>query len=170
MSRPGIDSNGAQPNDPNKDRYMEKFWRLCLLVVVLLPAPCLARDVAVITHKQNGSSGINTADLSKLLKTDSPRWPDGSKMVIVLGDPESAESRFLFEKVFKLAPFEVPGFLSAHKDSIMVLRSDDLIIKTVSGHPGTIGVINVYSINSAVKVLKVDGKLPLEQGYLLHGN
>ena len=35
---------------------------------------------------------------------------------------------------------------------------------------GAIGAVNVYSINSAVKVLRVDGKLPLEQGYLLHGN
>jgi len=149
---------------------MEKVWRLCLLVVVLLPAACLARDVAVITQKNTASSGINSADLSKLLKSDSPRWPDGTKMIIVLGDPESAESRFLFEKVFKLAAAEIPTFLNAHKDSILVLRSDDLVLKAVAGHPGTIGVINVYSINSAVKVLKVDGKLPLEQGYLLHGN
>lgn len=149
---------------------MEKFRRLCLLLTLLTPTLCLARDVAVITHKDNASSGINSADLSKVLKTDSPRWPDGTKMIIVLGDPESAESRFLFEKIFKLAPSEIPAFLNAHKDSIMVLRSDDLVIKTVAGHPGTIGVINVYSINSAVKVLKVDGKLPLEQGYLLHGN
>src|SRR5215471_1075098 len=153
-----------------KTRYMEKLWKLCLLVAVLLPTSCVARDVAVITHKENASSGINSAELSKLLKTDSPRWPDGARMIIVLGDPESAESRFLLEKVFKLAPVEIPAFLSAHKDSIMVLRSDDLVIKAVAGRPGTIGVINVYSITSAVKVLKVDGKLPLEQGYLLHGN
>ena len=149
---------------------MEKLWKLLLVVAVFLPASCVARDVAVITHKENTSAGINSADLSKLLKTDSPRWPDGTKMIIVLGDPDSPESHFLFEKVFKLAAFEIPAFLSSHKDSIMVLRSDDLVIKAIAGRPGTIGVINVYSINSAVKVLKVDGKLPLEQGYLLHGN
>jgi hypothetical protein len=141
-----------------------------LLVAVLLPTPCLARDVAVITRKDNASSGIKSAELSKLLKTDSLRWPDGVRMVIVLGDPESIESRLLLEKVFKLAPSEVPAFLTAHRDSILVLRSDDLVLKTVVGHPGAIGVINVYSITSAVKVLKVDGKLPLERGYLLHGN
>ncbi|HEY6969883.1 MAG TPA: hypothetical protein VJA94_11805 [Candidatus Angelobacter sp.] len=149
---------------------MEKLWKLCLLVAVFLPTSCLARDVAVITHKENASSGINSIELSKLPKTDSLRWPDGARMVIVLGDPESAESHFLFEKVFKLAPVEISAFLNAHRDSILVLRSDDLVIKAVAGRPGAIGVINVYSITSAVKVLKVDGKLPLEPGYLLHGN
>lgn len=149
---------------------MRKIWKLFLLTALLLPTLCFGRDVAVIAHKENASSAINSADLVKLLKTDSPKWPDGSKIVIILGDPASAESRVLLEKVFKVAPSDAAAFLDAHKDTILVLRSDDLVLKAVAGHPGSIGVVNVYSINSAVKVLRVDGKLPLEQGYLLHGN
>jgi len=30
--------------------------------------------------------------------------------------------------------------------------------------------VDVYSINSSVAVVKIAGKLPLEPGYLLHGN
>jgi hypothetical protein len=33
-----------------------------------------------------------------------------------------------------------------------------------------VGVVDVYSINSSVAVIKIGGKLPLEPGYLLHGN
>jgi hypothetical protein len=33
-----------------------------------------------------------------------------------------------------------------------------------------VGVVDVYAINSSVLVLKLGGKLPLEPGYLLHGN
>jgi len=40
----------------------------------------------------------------------------------------------------------------------------------VNSNPGAVGIVNVYSINSRVKVLKVDEKLPMEPGYLLHGN
>jgi hypothetical protein len=149
---------------------MRTVGKLFLLAALLLPASCFGRDVAVIAHRDNASSAINSADLLKLLKTDSPKWPDGTKVVVILGDPGSTESRFLLERVFKVTPSEVPAFLDAHKDTVMVLRSDDLVLKAVAGHPGAIGVVNVYSINSAVKVLRVDGKLPLEQGYLLHGN
>jgi hypothetical protein len=31
-------------------------------------------------------------------------------------------------------------------------------------------VVDVYSINSGVVVMKIAGKLPMEPGYLLHGN
>lgn len=149
---------------------MRRLWKFFLMAALSVPASCFARDVAVITQKDSASSGINSSDLAKLLKTDSPKWPDGSKIVIILGDPGSAESRSLLEKVFKIAPSDAPNFLDAHKDTIFVLRSDDLVVKAVAGRPGAIGVVNVYSINSAIKVLRVDGKLPLEQGYLLHGN
>jgi hypothetical protein len=149
---------------------MRMLWKLYFVAALLLPPACLAHDVAIIVQKDNAASGISSADMLKLLKTDSPKWPDGAKLVIILGDPASTESRFLLERIFKVAPADVDAFIHAHKDTILVLRSDDLVLKAVAGHPGAIGAVNVYSINSAVKVLRVDGKLPLEQGYLLHGN
>jgi hypothetical protein len=33
-----------------------------------------------------------------------------------------------------------------------------------------VGIVDVYSINSSVKVLRVDGKLPFDAGYPLKGN
>jgi hypothetical protein len=35
--------------------------------------------------------------------------------------------------------------------------------------PGAVGFVDVYSINSGISVIKVDGKSPLEPGYVLHG-
>jgi len=43
-------------------------------------------------------------------------------------------------------------------------------VNKVASTPGAIGVVDVYSINSSVEVVKIGGKLPLEPGYLLHGN
>jgi hypothetical protein len=149
---------------------MRTFRALCFWAALILPSSCLAHDVAVIAQKENASSGINSAEMGKWFKTDSPKWPDGTKIVIILGDPASPESRFLLERLFKVAAADVPAFITLHKQAILVLHSEDLVVKAVAGHTGAIGAVNVYSINSAVKVLRVDGKLPLEQGYLLHGN
>jgi hypothetical protein len=38
----------------------------------------------------------------------------------------------------------------------------------VAGTPGAVGLVDVHLITSQVNVLKVDGKLPLEKGYLPH--
>src|SRR5882762_7986887 len=43
-------------------------------------------------------------------------------------------------------------------------------VQKLFGMPGAVGVLDVYAINSAVKVLRVDGKLPFDVGYALKGN
>jgi hypothetical protein len=40
----------------------------------------------------------------------------------------------------------------------------------VDNTPGAVGIVDVYSINSSVKVLRIDGKLPFDVGYALKGN
>jgi len=148
---------------------MRRLGTLCLLVM-FLSSLCLAYDVAVVADKDSGAFTINSADLQKLFKAGSPRWPDGKKITIFLSDPSSPYSRLLLERIFKVEPKEIQSFLDAHQDSVTILDSESLVLKAVASHPGSLGAVNVYSINSAIKVLRVDGKLPLEQGYLLHGN
>ena len=53
---------------------------------------------------------------------------------------------------------------------VRVVESDDELLRTVEATPGAIGVLDVYAINSSVKVLRVDGKLPFDVGYPLKGN
>ncbi len=53
---------------------------------------------------------------------------------------------------------------------LSVVTSDEDLVNQVASIPGAVGVVDVYSINSSVAVVKVGGKLPLEPGYLLHGN
>jgi len=52
----------------------------------------------------------------------------------------------------------------------MLVDSDEELVNQVASIPGAVGVVDVYSINSGVAVVKIAGKLPLEPGYLLHGN
>jgi ABC-type phosphate transport system substrate-binding protein len=149
---------------------MHRFVRYAIGMLLLAPTLCLARDVAVIADKTNQVSTVTTKDLVKLLRTETPRWPDGKRVIVFLTDPDSADSRVLLEKTYSMTPAALKAFASSQKGGIVILGSDEEVVKAVAAQPGAIGVVNVYSINSAVKVVKVDGKLPLEQGYLLHGN
>jgi len=149
---------------------MRKFRILYLMLGLLIAQSCLARELAVITDKGNGSSTISSAELLKLLKTDTPKWPDGRKITIFLRESGSPDHQLVLQKVYNLGPEDAKALLASHKTTILTLDSDESLMKAVSEHPGAIGFVNVYSINSGVKVLKVDGKLPFEQGYIFHGN
>jgi len=145
-------------------------WRrVSFLVVLILSAlPCLASHMAVIVDKGNGAGNLASADLAKILQNNSKNWPDGKKVTIVLRDLSSAETESALQKLFKLSTDDLKMFFATHKNSIVTVHSDAELLKIVESTPGALGLVDVYSITSRVNVVKIDGKLPLEQGYLLH--
>ena len=146
----------------------------CLLFIAIITIAscglCAARDIAVIVDKTNAAASISASDLTKLLKTATKTWPDGKRVTIFLSDPASPDMKLVLQRVYGMSVDEVKVFANSHRGEVIVVNSDELVLKAVQTNPGAIGVVNVYSINSAVKVLKIDGKLPLESGYLFHGN
>jgi hypothetical protein len=60
--------------------------------------------------------------------------------------------------------------IGANPNYFVIVKSDADVIRMVERLPNAVGLIDVYSITSGVNVVKVNGKLPLEQGYALHGN
>jgi len=53
---------------------------------------------------------------------------------------------------------------------VKIAESDEDLLRAVEATPGAVGILDVYAINSSVKVLRVDGKLPFDVGYALKGN
>jgi len=146
-----------------------RIWVLFLLIAGLA-ATCEARQLAVIVDKTNNTGGLSTMDLTKVFKFDNHKWPDGRPVILVLRDPSTPEMKTAIEKLYHMQVDQFKSLLAAHASAVIVVRSEDELLKSVEAIPGAVGLVDVYSINSRVNVLKVDGKLPLEQGYFLKGN
>ena len=149
---------------------MHRVRSLCLALLLIAAPFCLAGDLAVIVNKSNPASTVTGAELAKLLRTPAQSWPDGRKIRIVLTAPDSAGTSMILERACKMKPEEIKSLANAHRAELQVVGSDEIVLQMVDSNPGAIGIVNVYSINSHVKVLKVDEKLPMEPGYPLHGN
>jgi hypothetical protein len=155
------------------------FFRQFIKIVLLVAASCslaAARDLAVVSNKSNGLSTITLPDLVKVCKAQTNRWPDGKPVTIIMRAPAAPEMKVLLEKVFELQEAQVKDLIAtanhgrANHPAIMVVDSDEDLVNKVASIPGAVGIVDVYSINSSVSVVKLAGKLPLEPGYLLHGN
>jgi hypothetical protein len=143
---------------------------ITILMAVSLASTCAARQLAVIVDKTNNVGGMSASDLARVFKCDKIRWPDGKAVVLVLRDPSTPEMRTAIDKLYHMTPEELKALLTAHHQTVLMVGSEAELLKSVESIPGAVGLVDVYSINSRVNVLKVDGKLPLEQGYFLKGN
>ncbi len=152
--------------------------RLLYLSVFLVGSVSLAsaRDLALVSNKTNAVSAITLPDLVKVCKAQTNRWPDGKPVTFIMRAPSDPEMKLLLEKVFALPESDVKDLISTanhgrtNHPAILIVDSDEDLVNKVASIPGAIGVVDVYAINSSVSVVKVGGKLPLEPGYLLHGN
>jgi len=149
---------------------MHQVRAICFALLLFAGPFCLGRDLAVVVNSANPTSALTSAELAKLLKAEVRSWPDGKSVRVFLTDPGSADTRMILQRAYKMAPEEIRNLVSARKAEIEIVGSDEIVLRMVDNNPGAIGIVNVYAINSHVKVLKVDDKLPMEPGYLLHGN
>jgi ABC-type phosphate transport system substrate-binding protein len=150
-----------------------RFSRVVLLSVLFLCfAECRssAKQVAVIVNHANAAQDVSSTDITKIFKCGTRKWADGTPISVVMRDPSSPEMELLLARVYKISPEEMKNFIATHRDVILVVDSNAAMLAAVRSTPGAIGLIDVYSITQEVKVLKIDGKLPVEYGYFLRGN
>jgi ABC-type phosphate transport system substrate-binding protein len=146
------------------------------LLVLCGTAAGYAKDLALIVNKGSGISEITMADLLKVCKAQTNRWPDGKPATFVMRSPTSPDAKMVVEKIYASTPEAVNGLIATanhertNHPAIIVVTSDDELVKRVASTPGAVGLVDVYAINSSVAVAKISGKLPLEPGYALHGN
>ena len=146
------------------------------LLVFFGASASYAKDLALIANKGSGISEISTAELVKVCKAQTNRWPDGKPATFVMRNPTSADAKMVVEKIYASTPDAVSGLITTanhertNHPAIIVVTTDDELVKRVASTPGAVGLVDVYAINSSVEVIKIGGKLPLEPGYPLHGN
>ena len=146
-------------------RFRSAIYMLAFLCVCL--TPCFAHHTAVVVNKDNTVDNVTSAHLSKIICGEIKKWPDGKNIVLVLHKDSNSETETL-EQLNKMSAAEWKAFVAAHRDQIVFVDTDADVLKEVQSEPGAIGFIEVHSIDNSVNVVHVDGKLPMEFGYLPH--
>jgi ABC-type phosphate transport system substrate-binding protein len=141
-----------------------------LIIALLASAVAQAKQLAVITDTANATTNLTAAELTSLFTTHTHTWTDGKAVTVVVRDPSSTDMELVLRKVFNMNVAQARAFVQAHKPAVVVADSDDAVLRFVAANRGAIGIVDLYSLTKDVKVIKVDGKLPVEQGYLLRGN
>jgi hypothetical protein len=134
-------------------------------------APAI-KNMAVVASAGSKLTDVPLADLIKMCKGANKTWPDGKGFVLVLKNPDAPEMRAALTKLFGGAADLRAAIakLNETHQVVKVVDTDDDVLRIVDATPGAIGIVDVYAINSSVKVLRIDGKLPFDVGYALKGN
>jgi ABC-type phosphate transport system substrate-binding protein len=121
----------------------------------------------VVVNKDNSVENVTSANLTKIIRGEIKKWPDGKNIILVLHRDSAGEKEAL-EHLNKMSASEWDMFVLSHKGSIVFVDTDADMLKEVQSESGALGFVEVHSIDNTVNVIHVDGKLPMELGYLPH--
>jgi ABC-type phosphate transport system substrate-binding protein len=147
-----------------------------IIAMVLWPGMAFARDLAIVANKDSQVKDLAWPELTRICRGEMGHWTDGKPVSLIIRDPGLPEMKQALDKLYGLSKEGVAALIvtanhgRANHPAIEIANSNEDLVKRVSATPGAIGIVDVYSITSNVSVIKISGKLPLEPGYLLHGN
>jgi phosphate transport system substrate-binding protein len=129
--------------------------------------PCFAHHLALIVNKDNPIENVSSAELSRIFRSEVSKWPNGNDVVLVI-HRNADEEKLTLEHLNRMSASELDAIFAAHRKAILIVDSDEQMLSTVEANPGAVGLVSAHTINDRVRVVKVGGKLPMEQGYLPH--
>ena len=152
--------------------------RRTLTLMVIMIGSCAAgacKDLALVSNKANTVTEVTLPELVRISKGQTERWPDGMPVTFVTRSPVSPDMKIALDKIYGVGREEAANIIAnsnrnrMKRPLIVIVDSDEMVLKKVLITRGAIGLVDVYSITGAVNVMRIGGKLPLEPGYTLHG-
>ncbi len=153
---------------------MKKYIILMLLSIFFAGArPGYGGEIAIIVNKANAIEDVSFRELDMILKMEKKFWKDGSQIYLVMQEFRSPEKEVILKTVYKMDDQELKKFWLAkiYQGAIpsfpKIIASNQSVKAFVQQVPNAVGYIDAAYADGSVKVLKVDGKLPGENGYKL---
>jgi hypothetical protein len=152
-----------------------------LAALLAVPMPHYAASpmggFAAVVHQSNPTHNLRFRDLVLLFQGTSREWPTSSAVVLVERDAGSAPFRYLMGRLLNTTPGEYKRSLQNIEYrgdlpvSIKILNSDTSACQFVFNVPSAIAIVETASLAlpacAGIQVLRIDGKLPAEEGYRL---
>jgi hypothetical protein len=132
---------------------------------------------AVIVHHENPERNLPLKELRAFFAGAARLWPNGSRVVLVERNSDSSVFKLMLKKVLNMSGAEYKRLLDNFEYTGQaplapkVLNSEGMACRFVFNVPGSIAVVETNSLASpdcgGIQILKIDGKLPSEEGYPL---
>jgi ABC-type phosphate transport system substrate-binding protein len=129
--------------------------------------------LAIVVHKDSKIENLSLQDLRKIFLADQQFWPDRSRIILLVRAPKSDERDFVLNTIYQMDEAQFRQYWIAKMFRAEVPRGPKIVFSTdmtrelVVAIPGSISFLNAKEVTDDIRVLRVDGKLPADDGYPL---
>jgi len=129
--------------------------------------------IAIVVHKNTEVDDLSLHELRNIFMANQQFWPDRKRIILLVRAPKSEERDFVLNTIYQMDEAQFRQYWIAKMFRAEVPRgpkivfSTDMMLELVVAIPGSISFINASEVTDDVRVVRIDGKLPTEEGYPL---
>jgi ABC-type phosphate transport system substrate-binding protein len=129
------------------------------------------QTLAIIVNQSNPVENFSLEELRKIFLGERSHWPNGRRITLVMLDETQPERKAVLRDIYSMSEKDfnnhfIQGvFTGAVFVSPKTLSTPAEVRKFVFNVPGAIGYVRASEVDSSVKVLRVDGRLPEDKDY-----
>lgn len=155
-------------------------WTLLLVMACLVlgglpssPAAQTAGDVAIVVHPDVAVDNLTVSELRRIVLGDREFWPAGVRITLLIRAPVAHERDVVLKTLCKMTEAQFRQhwigkvFRADTALAPKIVYSDDMARDMVDRFPGGIAFIDASKLGRGLKVVKLEGRLPGERGYVL---
>ena len=152
---------------------------LLIAAAALRPDPAVSEEaetdppIAIVVHPDTAISDLTLDELREIFLADQLYWPDHSRIVLLVRAPTAYERKFVLDRIYRMSEADFRSywikkmFRAEVPSGPRVVFSNNMAIGLVTAIPGSIAFMRASDVTPDVKVVRIDGKLPEEDGYPL---
>ncbi len=150
---------------------------LALAAIVALPVEPAAQspsdDIAIVVHPETPVEAITLAEVRKLFRGERQYWTPDIPVVLLVRAPVSRERKVVLRVIYQMSEPQFKQYWIARifraeaTSGPKIVYSNDIANQLAGAIPGAVGFMPAGDVKPPLKILRVDGKLPGEPGYLI---
>ena len=159
---------------------LERWTRLLVIVCLALgrltasAAAQAAGDVAVVVHPDVPVDNLTVNELRRVMLGDREFWPAGVRITLLIRAPVAYERDVVLKDLCRMTEAQFRQhwigkvFRADTALAPKLVYSNEMAVDMVNRLPGAIAFIDASLVPKGLKVVKIEGRVPGEKGYVLH--
>ena len=146
---------------------------ISVLAIGAIDAQDIGGSVAVVVHPDVNIDEISMNRLRQIFLAEQQYWPDNSRIILLIRAPAAYERTVVLERIYQMTEDEFRRYWIAKifraeiPSGPKVVLSTNMARELVSVIPSSITFMLSADVGPEAKIIRVDGKLPDEDGYPL---
>lgn len=145
---------------------------ICLLALAGA-APAIGMDIAIVVNRENPVDELTLREVQAIFELRQQFWKSGERVSVITQQARRAEKNVMLKTVYRQTDAGLNAyllhrmFIGEISDFPQIEASNEKVKQKVRSQANAIGFIDAATIDSTVKVLKIEHALPGSTSYPL---